>query len=304
MAKYENPRLCGGTFFVLVLQALRQRISARQHFKEEKDGLTDPEVLMGLIRVVNPDFIEPKKDALKSVTNYFKACQTSKGAYFPFGDTAEAEEFDSRVRTRYTDVLVYMSSFVERFLETGTENKKDVKLVKALIDLVLKDDSIGDNEEFYILDDGSTVSKVAFSDIREVSLPAFLLGIWHYVVINRKDNTVGKETYAAWCPPAGGGPRRYSGGMGKDIKTDIKVYVPEATEPTEQPATEDFEYEEAAQQESQFTSDEPKAETPPPTTQNIYNPLIIQQSGANATVIPNYGTMHLDLGKRGGGSDE
>jgi hypothetical protein len=31
--KNDNPRLCGGTFFVLVLQALKQRVKARQHYK-------------------------------------------------------------------------------------------------------------------------------------------------------------------------------------------------------------------------------------------------------------------------------
>jgi hypothetical protein len=45
-----NPRLCGGTFFVLVLQALKQRVKARQHYNGERDGLSDPEVLIGLIK--------------------------------------------------------------------------------------------------------------------------------------------------------------------------------------------------------------------------------------------------------------
>ena len=40
----EKPRLCGGTFFVLVLQALKQRVKSRQHYKGERDGLSDPEV--------------------------------------------------------------------------------------------------------------------------------------------------------------------------------------------------------------------------------------------------------------------
>jgi hypothetical protein len=42
------------------------------------------------------------------------------------------------------------------------------------------------------------------------------------------------------------------------------------------------------------TSDKDERKTPTPTTQNIFNPLIIQQSGANSTVIPNYGTINLD----------
>ena len=48
----EYPRLCGGTFFTLVLQALRQRMNAREHYDGDSDGLSDPEVLVGLIRVI------------------------------------------------------------------------------------------------------------------------------------------------------------------------------------------------------------------------------------------------------------
>ena len=50
--------------------------------------------------------------------------------------------------------------------------------------------------------------------------------------------------------------------------------------------------------------DKDEGKTPPPTTQNIFNPLIIQQSGANSTVIPNYGTINLDLSKKGDGDNE
>ena len=50
------------------------------------------------------------------------------------------------------------------------------------------------------------------------------------------------------------------------------------------------------------SGDEDKEKTNPHTTQNIYNPLIIQQLGDGSTVNPNYGTINLDLCKRGVGS--
>ena len=52
-----------------------------------------------------------------------------------------------------------------------------------------------------------------------------LLGVWHYVVVNRKENKVGKDTYNLWCPLAGGGPRNYSGNMGKTLVQEITVYT-------------------------------------------------------------------------------
>ena len=186
MTTDEKPRLCGGTFFVLVLQALKQRVKARQHYKGERDGLSDPEVLMGLIKVINPEYQEPREGALKGKTNDFKSCKTSTGQYLPFGDTPEIDTFDKRVRERFPDALNAMSIFVDDFLETGTEVQKDVRLVKALLDLIQQDDSIGKDEEFYVSEDGGKIKKAALGGLRKVCLPAFLLGVWHYVVVYRK----------------------------------------------------------------------------------------------------------------------
>ena len=49
MTNIEYPRLCGGTFMTLVIQALLQRKKAREHYKGESDKLNDPDVLVGLI---------------------------------------------------------------------------------------------------------------------------------------------------------------------------------------------------------------------------------------------------------------
>ena len=81
MTIHDYPRLCGGTFFTLVLQDLRQRMKAREHYKGDRDGLTDPEVLMGLIKVINPDYQEIDRNLLKTKANDYKTCKTSTGTY-------------------------------------------------------------------------------------------------------------------------------------------------------------------------------------------------------------------------------
>ena len=159
MTSSNYPRLCGGTFFILVLQALRQRMKAREHYKGESDGLKDPNVLIGLIKVINSDYVAPAGDALKTKTNDFKSCKLSKGEYLPFGNTPEIEEFDHRVQNNYGSALSAMSGFVEQFLETGTAVKKDERLVKALIDLIQQDVSILGDEEFYILENGKKIKR-------------------------------------------------------------------------------------------------------------------------------------------------
>ena len=311
MTKGDNPRLCGGTFFVLVLQALKQRVKARQHYKGEMDGLSDPEVLIGLIKVINPDYQEPKEGALKGKTNDFKSCKTSTGQYLPFGETLEIEAFDERIRNEYQDALGAMTEFVALFLEIGTKVKKDERLVKALIDLIEQDDSIKPDEGFYIEETGQKIKKTALGGLDDVCLPAFLLGVWHYVVVYRKDNSVGRDTYDMWCPENGRAPRTYSGGMGKSITKTINVRMP-GTALSEDDEIFDFGDEDAEQPSDKaeadydfdFGDEDAKTGTPPPIQQIINNPLFISQTGDNSNVITNYGTMNLTLGKHGGGSNE
>lgn len=281
----------------MVLQALRQRMKAREHYKGESDGLKDPNVLVGLIKVINPDYQEPSGDALKGKTNDFKSCKTSTGQYLPFGDTVEVEEFDSRVQTAYASALGQMDNFVGQFLETGTAIKKDERLVKALIDLIQQDKSIDAEEEFYILETGEKIKKAALGDLTTVCLPAFLLGVWHYVVVNRKDNQVGKDTYNQWCPLAGGGPRAYKGSMGKSITQEVSVYT--NTNVADEVIIEDVEDGDPNDDIGSADDFSEQAQS----TQGAYpvvnnNPLFIQQNGDGNVVMPNYGAITINFGKK------
>lgn len=130
MKESTCPRLCGGTFFTLVLQGLKQRTKAREHYRGERDGLSDPEVLVGLIRVINPDYNAPELNIIKSKTNEYKSCSTSTGKYFPFGNTAEMSEFARRIQTNYSSALEAMTEFVYEFLEIDTASSTQVQFDK------------------------------------------------------------------------------------------------------------------------------------------------------------------------------
>lgn len=177
MTTNEYPRLCGGTFFTLVLQALRQRMKAREHYSGDSDGLSDPEVLVGLIKVINPDYTDPGKENLKVTANNYKACKISNSTYLPFDDEQVISAFDSKVRTAYQSVLNRMIGFVNDFLDISEVVHKDVNLVRALIDLVQQDQTIQAGDEFFVEPNGEKKKKAALGDLKEVCLPSFLLGI-------------------------------------------------------------------------------------------------------------------------------
>ena len=230
MSTNDFPCLCGGTFFTLVLQALRQRMSAREHYSGDSDGLSDAEVLVGLIKVIHPDYADPGKEKLKTIANNYKRCETSTSVYFPFDDNLIVSAFDKSVRTDYQTPLNEMIAFVNRFLDMSEGIHKDAYLVRALVDLILQDQSIGGGDEFYIGSDGGKMKKAALGGLKEVCFPSFLLGIWHYVVVYRKDNGIGKKTYDTWCPSTGGGQRKYTAHMGEGILDGLSTYRIEQTD--------------------------------------------------------------------------
>lgn len=256
MDSNEYPRLCGGTFFTLILQALRQRMNAREHYSGDSDGLTDPEVLVGLLKVINSTYEDPGKEKLKTIANNYKRCETSTSTYLPFGDDQVINAFDKTIRTDYQTVLNGMIEFVNGFLDLGKSVHKDVSLVCALIDLIQQDKSIKEDDEFYIEPNGQTKKKTVLGGLKEVCLPSFLLGIWHYVVVNRKDNSIGKETYNVWCPSTGGGQRKYTAHMGEEILDGLTTYCIDVTEKPEAD-TETVVIEDASEQTVQQTVNNP-----------------------------------------------
>lgn len=236
---YDYPRLCGGTYFTLLLQALKQRTSARGRVVSERDGLSNPEVLSGLIRVVNPEFQIPIKDTFKTNTSDYMKCKISSGTYFPFDEPATINSFDQRIKSDYQKALSAMARFVNTYLEVGTASGKDVRLVKALIELIAADESIADQDQFYCCEDAQPSTKANLIEVQEVNLPAFLLGIWHNIMTSRKDNTIGAETYNCWhkAPLEPHGKWVFIGSNGTSITRDIWLTADsESVESTSLPA--------------------------------------------------------------------
>ena len=225
MTKNENLRLCGGTFFTLLLEARKQLLGANEHYAGKKDGLTEYETLIGLARVIRSDLATPMPTEIKTIqgnASEYKKCKNVGGGYFPFSDKTALRVFDERVRKEYADTLKKMCSFVENFIDAGGDIKKDELLVKALVELISLDNYINENQSFYINEDGTAVHKKELVTLREVTLQSFLLGVFHYAVCG-VENTVGAETFDSWCPSAGGAKRAYTGDVGTKWPVDIEL---------------------------------------------------------------------------------
>jgi hypothetical protein len=97
--------------------------------------------------------------------------------------------------------------------------KKGVQLVRSLLGAIKDDGDILDGDEFYI-EPGNAVSKKELVGMENFTAEYFLLGVWHYIIMQRADkNEKGEKTYQVWYPSKG----RYCGTVGNDIKQNITV---------------------------------------------------------------------------------
>lgn len=271
------PRLCGGTVFTLILEARQQRYGVREHFAGDSDGLSEMDTLIGLAQVMVPDLKRPAKtreDTVQGNTTEFKICKTAGGkGYYPFSNRQSKKAFDDRVKGYYAEALKAMCDFVKNFIWVKGSDKQDVNLVKALLDLIERDDSINNSQVFYIMPDGKPVTKQRIDQIdgEDVCLESFLLGVWHYAIMRREGNTIGKATMNEWCPSKGGAPREYEGHMGENLSRNIRLtYLGDVEVPDQD---EEIKHIEAEVVEG---TKDPEPEPQPQTVnQSVNNPVVI-----------------------------
>ena len=197
MTEKNTPYLCGGTFFVLLLQTKRLRRKARDKFQGGTDGLNDTDVMKGLIYVVTGQAVDPYNDSFKKNTSEYKSCKYNGGTYIPFNEVSTINSFDNAVKNKYSDTLDRMSEFANDYLIVENSEKREW-LIKALLDVVEQDVEIKDGDLFYISSNGDAVSKSALSEISNIEFEPFLVGVLHYILLNRKNNALGRSTFESW----------------------------------------------------------------------------------------------------------
>jgi len=219
MSIIDCPRLCGGTFFTLLLEAREQRTSKRNNADGKTDGLSQPELLIELVRIIKPSFNPPVKiSTLKKNVGGYRKCEDNGGTYFAaVFESSDVDAFDLRIKSEYHNVVSAMSELIERFIS----DDKGEWLFKALLGVIGKDTSIDKNFIIY----GNQMSKSEVMNIDNISLASFVLGIWHYVVTNVKDNTVGQATFNNWHTKKGDTNSEwvFNSDIGNEIKRTITI---------------------------------------------------------------------------------
>lgn len=200
-------KLCGGTLFVLLLHSSKT--------KNETNFLCDILKIFYPKLYINSSNIKVKKDK-------FKRCKEHSELATPFENSSLQIKLTNDISNYYDELLKRTSDLITNYIDTDSDLHKEELLVKAVIEVIEHDESIPNNQVFYILPNGKAVTKEKLISIKKIYFPSFLLGILYYVIINIKDNKEGADTYDEWCPkPNSGTKRKYTANIGEKSKKQV-----------------------------------------------------------------------------------
>ena len=213
------PRLCGGTFFLQVLR-MKKPMSRKpsKALEGEKDRVNNQRVLEALIQLFDPTFMVYSDGTFKGDTSDYRACKEAVGTNLPFTEKyTDFSTFDNIVKIDYEKILPRIKTFTDTFINTDKSDKVE-SAVKALLSCIDQDKSILPEDVFYMGEMGHPITKVELLGMMDISLDAFLLGVWHFILMNRQNNRIGRETFEAWCDaPSGQGKQwKYNSKIGAD----------------------------------------------------------------------------------------
>lgn len=221
------PYLCGGTFLAQVLRVTKRTTTPADHLDSKKESLPEHEVFRRLLSIYRlADVPKAAGDSLKTSTSKFKSCKDSLVALAGFMDSDSRRMFDDDVRSKHSKACSMMAKFVSECVSDKYEARQ--QLVRCILGMIKHDEEIQPDDEFCILLGGGSITKREMLGLDRFYIEPFLLGIWHFIIMNRAEkNEQGAETYRSWYP------RRddYRGDVGRDITMPFKVESAKINEP-------------------------------------------------------------------------
>ena len=222
--------LCGGVFFFLLTRATLPKGTPRDHRAGVKDDHSDPILMKDLVYAFTGNRnVNAGKD-----TSKYKDCLSEGSCNLPFNERDKCIAYDGLVRENYAEALARMNEFVNWHLDANMR----VWFVKAVLDVIDKDESINDEKLFFINSDGCTIEKAKMLGEPSYDLPAFLVGVLHFILTDRRNkNHYGEETLALIGTKVPHRPRQYVGTLGEEIsrKIEVSFLSPVSQPPVEKP---------------------------------------------------------------------
>lgn len=203
--------LSGGVFFNLMLAARKKPVANQNQCLKE------------LLYIYDRSAKEMAGNSLVTIASRFRNCDPDLHSdYIRFGDPVVVEEFNGRMREDYASVVGEVKNYADQYLDLEVNGKW---LVRALMELVEKDNLIQDNAKFMAIPGGLPAYKQEFPEMHVVYIYNLLLSVWHYICCTHGMTENGQETYFALADFAGESrPRKFDRSrIGFESHEDVTV---------------------------------------------------------------------------------
>jgi len=208
-------------------------MKARDLLRGKTEILRDTNVFLDLIKIVKKNYEEP--EGFGKITSEYKSCKKQSPEHLSFFNDIAVPDINKSMITKCSESLDDTVSFMNKYLDVDPKGGMYEQLVRRLLDLIEKDQSIDDEEKFRTLPIGSPNRKTELTELNsshdkplDICLPVFLLSIWHFILMNRRDTTIGKETYESWHLPQPEGSkakRVYMGKIGENYQRPLNINI-------------------------------------------------------------------------------
>lgn len=247
MNSQKNVLLSAGLLFLLIDEVKLDKRAQEYYLAGNSDPQAKPIVLSDLIFV----FTEHRYTIPDPECSKFITCGSNGSKNIPFNKQSYADTFDDIINNHYSVALDRMKGFIDCHIDRSREKW----LVKALVDVMERDDSIGDETILFINENGSSVQKKALDSIDDYCLDSLVLGVLHYIVVHR--NGMNKQGATAFkensCKE--NNEHKYNGSFGSSLGKRIKTH-PLDEKYTASEAKDDYEAEIVTEIESTVSDDE------------------------------------------------
>lgn len=221
----DEIRLSGGVLFALLLRMKQAQPRYSERYNGVSGGCADPDILLGLTKIVTPDkgVSRTEVGTAKDNTRRFKDC-SGNAPFFRLNDQSYIAAFNNQIQSDYSVLLKRTSDFVKEYMDLDEALKKDLVFVKGVLELLALDESITNEEKFFVLENGQSLTKLEIlSSTHIFCFESFLLGMWHYALCEIQNNMVGKETYDCFWKSNDGQERLYTAMLGERSTRSIQV---------------------------------------------------------------------------------
>lgn len=203
MADEIKPVLCTGTFFNLLIQAMKPKQSSQTSNDGRSDKISETTLLQLLINVFNPKIAYPGPNTGRKNCNDFKKCLISESTWIDFKHKPSLIEFNLAFEKNYSVLLTRMNDLFNNVIDINNEGKINL-LGRSLLELIYNDDSINPDEPLYILEDKKGLLKKDIIPSLSYPIQPLALGIFHYALNRQLHEQAGRETFLSWYKKPGG----------------------------------------------------------------------------------------------------